>query len=46
MILEPTDLVLYESDGIAAITVKKVGMSDLTISVYVSTKDISTSGMC
>lgn len=44
--LEPTNLTLYEDEGDAVISIQKVEVSDLTTSVFVSTKDLSTSGMC
>ena len=46
MFLEPTNLTLYEDEGDAVISIQKVEVSDLTTSVFVSTKDLSTSGMC
>ena len=44
--LEPTNITLGENESDAVIEVHKEGLSDLTTSVLLSTKDLSTTGMC
>lgn len=46
MVLEPTNLTLYEKDGDAVISVVRLGLSDITTSVLLTTKDLSAVGMC
>lgn len=42
--LKPTNITLQESESSAIIKVHKEGLSDLTMSVLLSTKDLSASG--
>ena len=46
IVLEPTNLPIHENESDAVIKVHKLGLSDLTTSVVVTTKDLSTTGMC
>ena len=45
MFLEPANITLQESESDAVIKVHREGLSDLTTSVFLSTKDLSTTGM-